>query len=273
MTMLVDTHAHLNMPEYFDLAEVVARAQERGVKYIIDVGIDLDSIQRSLDLSARVDEIYSAVGIHPQDTGSFSAETLAALRKIVVPAEKTIIAGVVAAPKSTNRKIVAIGEVGLDYFKEYVPRKIQREAFAELIKLANEIALPLIVHSRSSEDETLTVLRENMSPDTTGVFHCFAGDVDQARKVLDLGFYISVTGIVTFPKAQNIVEVVKSIPLDRLLLETDCPFLSPEPLRGKRNEPANVYYIAQKISEILNLPFEEVAQKTTENACRLFSLP
>ncbi|MFA4858663.1 MAG: TatD family hydrolase [Candidatus Margulisiibacteriota bacterium] len=263
--MLVDTHAHLNLPEYFDLADVLARAQERGVKYIIDVGIDLDSIRRSLDLSARVEEIYSAVGIHPQDTGDFSADTLAALRRVLGSAT--------AAPKFASRKIVAIGEVGLDYFKEYAPRENQRLALVAQIKLANEFGLPLIIHSRASEDETLTILRENMSPDTVGVFHCFAGNVDQARKVLDLGFYISVTGIVTFPKAQNIVEVVKIIPLDKLMLETDCPFLSPEPLRGKRNEPANVYHIAQKISAILAVPFEEVARKTSDNACRLFNLP
>ncbi|MBU0686981.1 MAG: TatD family hydrolase [Candidatus Margulisbacteria bacterium] len=255
--MLIDTHAHVNMPEFFDLADVLARAKEKNVKYIIDVGFDPESIERSLQLSAKAEEIYSVIGIHPHDAKLFNADLLAYLRKTL----------------GKSKKIVGIGETGLDYFKSYSPKDKQIEAYQAQIKLAKEFKLPLAIHSRASEDDAIKILRQEASDELSGVFHCYAGDVEQAQKVIDLGFYISVTGIVTFPKAKNIVEVVKSIPLDRIMLETDCPYLAPIPYRGKRNEPANISIIADKISEILGISTEEVALKTSENARRLFKLP
>jgi TatD DNase family protein len=257
--MLIDTHAHISGPEYFDCAEVLARAKQRGVLYIIDIGCEPGLIEKSLALSEQTAEIYSAIGIHPHDAALLTDAVWQNLRRHFAAAAK--------------EKIVGVGETGLDFFKNYAPRDLQLEAFIRQIKLAKEFDLPLVVHARSSEDEALKILRQEGFPKRTGVFHCYAGSIEQAQKILDLGFYISVTGIVTYPKADNIRQVVKNIPLDKLLLETDCPYLSPQNLRGKRNEPANVSLVAEKISEVLGLPTQVVAETTTANARRLFRLP
>lgn len=257
--MLIDTHAHINMPQYTDLAEVLARAKASGLKYIIDVGVDPESIERSVALAKKVDEIYSVIGVHPHDAPAVDEKMIKRLRELLGDA--------------AQHKIVGIGETGLDYFKNYSPKETQIEAFKTQIRLANEFKMPLAVHSRQSEDEAITILRETADPDLKVVFHCYAGNVEQAQKILDLGYFISVTGIVTFPKAENIREVVKMLPLDRMMLETDCPYLAPAPNRGKRNEPANVSFIAEKIAEILGISVDEIASKTTQNACQFFNLP
>ena len=257
--MLIDTHAHLNMPQYTDLAEVLARAKTSGIKYIIDVGVDPESIERSVALAKKVDEVYSVIGVHPHDALAINEEMIKRLRELL--------------KNATENKIVGIGETGLDYFKNYSPKDTQIEAFKTQIRLANEFKMPLAVHSRQSEDDAIRILREVADPDLKVVFHCYAGNVEQAKKILDLGYLISVTGIVTFPKAENTREVVKMVPLDRMMLETDCPYLAPVPNRGKRNEPANVSFIAEKISEVLGLSVDEIAFKTTQNARSFFNLP
>jgi len=254
--MLVDSHAHLDFQDFDqDRAEALDRAKTAGVHKIICIGAGdaLNSAHRSLALSAENDFIYSTVGIHPHDAKIWNSEI----------SDELIHLG-------QKPRQVAIGEIGLDFAKEYSPKEIQEKAFREQLEIALELDLPVIIHSRNALGETMNILKEMKIK--RGLMHCYSGSADLAKELVRLGFYISIPGVITFKKAQKLALVVREIGLDHLLIETDCPFLAPEPFRGKRNEPAYVKLVAQKIAEIKGIAFEKVAEKTTENAEQIFGL-
>jgi len=255
--MLIDTHAHLDMPEFDkDRDEVVKRAQEDGVDYIITVGIDLDSCRDAVRLSEQFEFIYAIVGMHPHNAKDVDEKSYDILREY-----------------TRHAKVRALGEMGLDFFRNHSPREIQLKRFREQVALAREVHLPVVIHDRDAHRETLVILKEEKASEVGGVIHCFSGDYAMASACMDMGFYISIPGTVTFTKAQTLQEVVRRIPLERVLIETDCPFLAPAPFRGKRNEPAYVQYVARAIAEIKKLDFETVAAVTSQNARSVFGIP
>ncbi len=250
---LVDTHAHLDLPNFEkDFDEVLARAQKIGVQKIINPGVDLISSQKAVELAEKFDHIFAAVGFHPSEAQKLTTDNFVALEKL-----------------ATNSKVVAIGEIGFDFFRNPISPKIQKEAFGKQLNLAQKIQKPVIVHAREADDETLATIEKF---DVCGVFHCFGGDWNFAKKVIARGFSIGLTAIVTFPNAKNTHEVAQKIPLEKLLIETDCPFLAPQKFRGERCEPAHVLEVATRIAELKNLPLEEVTIATTRNAQKLFGI-
>lgn len=254
---LIDTHCHLDMEAYADdLDTVIATAIHHGVTRIITIGIDVASSEKAVELSSRHDNVFATVGIHPHDALQATPEAYARLRTL-----------------ACQSRVVGYGEIGLDYVKNYAPREVQLRAFREQLAVARELDLPVVIHDREAHDDTLRLLRHAGPFAQHGVMHCFSGDVKLAFAVLDLGFYISIPGVATFANAQSLREVVKMVPIQHLLLETDGPFLAPVPFRGKRNEPKLMLYTAQLVAEIKNVPLEEVATATTANANRLFKLP
>jgi TatD DNase family protein len=255
--MLIDTHAHLDMPEFDrDRNEVVKRAQEGGVEYIVTVGIDEASCRSAITLAEEFAFVYAIVGIHPHNAKDVDAASYDLLRSY-----------------ARHAKVRALGEMGLDFFRNHSPREVQLSRFREQVALAREVHLPVVIHDRDAHRETLEILQEEKAAEVGGVIHCFSGDYAMASKCMDMGFYISIPGTVTFPKAQTLQEVVRCIPLERVLIETDCPFLAPVPFRGKRNEPAYVQYVARAIADIKKLSFEKVAEVTSQNACSVLSIP
>ena len=252
--MYVDTHAHINMPDYVDLSEVLERAKEAKVEAIIDVGFDLESSKASVRLSRDQDFVFSSIGIHPHDADKVSDKDIDELKSLA------------ASPK-----VVAVGEIGLDYYRNLSPKDAQISLFKKLLGLAQDLDLPVIIHSRDSHDEALRILHEANRGKLKGVMHCFSADVSVAKLVLDLGFYISFAGSITFKKANNLRDTAKFVPLDRLLIETDSPYLAPDPFRGKRSEPSYVVRVAQTIAQVRGLSAEEIGVATTQNAKKLFS--
>lgn len=254
--MLIDSHAHLDMPEFDqDRDEVIQRAHDCGIEYIITVGIDVDSCRHAIRLAEEFEVVYATVGIHPHNAKDIDEETYHILKKL-----------------TRHEKVCALGEIGLDFFRNLSPQDTQIKRFRELIALARELKLPIVVHDRDAHQETLSILREEKAFEVGGVIHCFSGDYEMAVKCLDMGFYISIPGTVTFRKATSLQELVKRIPLERILVETDAPFLAPMPFRGKRNEPSYVKYIAETIAQIKHLDFEKVATVTSQNAKVMFHL-
>lgn len=252
--MLVDTHCHLDFPEFDqDRDRVIQRSRDGGIDYIINIGSSLSGSQKSYELAQKYDFIYATCGIHPHEADKTDEKTLGSLRLI-----------------AKKDKIVAIGETGLDYYKNYSKPENQRQLFISLVKLAKEINLPLVIHSRAASEDILKVLKS--LPPLKAVIHCFSGDADFLKDCLDLGFFISFTCNLTYKKAENLRNLAKVTPLERLMLETDAPFLSPEGLRGKRNEPLYVKNLAQEISRIKEVSIEEIARITTENAKNFFKL-
>ena len=253
--VLIDTHAHLDFSQYDqDRSSIVYRAQENNVKGIINIGIDLATSKKSLVLAKQYPNIYAAAGIHPHDAAQASDEDIQQLKTLY-----------------SHHKVVAIGEVGLDFYRNYSPPEVQKRLFRMFLDWAQGMQLPLIIHTRDADDELLSILRSSGKTGWRGVVHCFSGDQKMADELLEMGFHISFTGTITFKKSLS-ASLVQNIPLKKLLLETDCPFMAPEPHRGKRNEPAFVNYIAQKIAEIKGISFDTVANTTTENAKRLFGI-
>lgn len=254
--MLVDTHCHLDFPEFNDdREEVIKRAKAAGVEYIINVGSSLENSRAAIKLSQSYPQVFASVGIHPHDAKDFSETNLLEIKEL-----------------SKNHKVIAIGEVGLDFYRNLSEENVQEEAFRKFINLAKEKNLPLIFHCRDAQADFLRILKEESFPRMRGVVHCFSGDSDFLKQCLDLGFYISFTCNITYKKADNLRQVLKLAPLDRLLLETDAPYLSPEGFRGKRNEPCQVKLLAEYITKIRNTAFDEIAQATTENARELFKI-
>lgn len=253
--MLIDTHAHLTMSEFSDLTEVLERASAAGVSTIINASFDEESSQKSAELARNHENIYASAGIHPHHADRLDDDVMSTIALIC-----------------DDKKVVAVGETGLDYFENPVPKEVQKAAFARHIGMAAEKGLPLILHGRDADADMLEVLSQEGRGRVKGVFHCFSGDPDYAKKVLDAGFMISFTGVITFKNAHIARETVKYVPMDRMMIETDCPYLAPQAVRGKRNEPANIVQIADKISELKNISFEETARITSSNAADFFLL-
>lgn len=251
---LVDSHAHLNDGRFRqDMPQVLQRAKDAGVEAIINVGYDMPSSVRALSLAARYGSIYAAVGIHPHDAGTVPKDYSDELRKL-----------------AADKKVVAIGEIGLDFYRNLSSAADQKRVFREQLRLASELSLPVIVHDRDAHTEVLAILKEENAGKTGGVLHCFSGDSSFARRCLDLGFYISLAGPVTFKQHGDLVEVARMVPQNRLLLETDAPYLAPQPYRGKRNEPAYVRCVAEHVAKLRGQSLAELGAATAENATRLF---
>ncbi|HID89573.1 MAG TPA: TatD family deoxyribonuclease [Anaerolineales bacterium] len=251
---LVDSHAHLDFPQFdADRETVIGRAREAGLVVILNVGVDLASSRAAVALAERHDFIYAAVGVHPHDAKTVTPAVLDRLREL-----------------ARHPKVVAIGEIGLDYYRDLSPRAVQRRAFAQQLALAAEVGLPVVVHSREAHDDVLDALRDWQG--SGGVLHSYSGGPGRLEEVVALGFYIGLSGPITFPKARRLRTVAAAVPLDRLLVETDCPYLTPVPYRGRRNEPAYVRYVAEAVARARGTSIEAVAQATTENVERLFGL-
>lgn len=254
---LVDSHAHLDGNQFAsDLDEVVKRARDNGVEYILTVGCDLESSRRSLDLALRYPNIYVSVGIHPHDATEADDKAIDELKEMATSVDK----------------VVAIGETGLDFYRDRSPRPAQREAFRRQIRLARELDLPLIIHDRDAHDEVVEIMRDEKAGEAGGVLHCFSGDIKMARACLDMGFYISFPGTLTYPKNDELREVARALPIDACMVETDCPYLAPQKWRGKRNEPAYVRATAEVLAGIKGLSVEDVARVTSLNTHRLFGI-
>jgi len=254
--MLIDSHAHLEMPEFKkDLEAVIQRAIESGVEYVFTVGTEKKDWKRALEIIESHPSIYAILGVHPHNAKEIDHQTYPMLRELC-----------------RNEKVKAYGEIGLDFFRNFSPRDLQLMRFREQIGLAKELGLPVVIHDREAHHETLEILKSEGAKDCGGIIHCFSGDYGMAKACMDMGFYISIPGSITFKNAKSFREVVKRIPLDSLLVETDAPFLTPEPFRGKRNEPGYVRYTAQRMAEVKNISLEKVAEATTQNAMRVYRL-
>jgi TatD DNase family protein len=250
---LIDSHAHVHFPQFDDDREaVVDRARKAGLVAIVEIGTNLESSRAAVALAEQHDFIYATVGVHPHDAKTVDQAALDELRAL-----------------AHHPKVVAIGEIGLDYYRDLSPRPVQRQAFAHQLALASELDLPVVIHSRDAHDDVLATLRDW---DGVGVMHTYAAGPERLDDVMAMGFFIGLSGPVTFSTAGRLREVAKRVPLDRLLVETDCPYLTPEPHRGRRNEPAYVRHVAEAIGCLRGVSLEKVAQATTENAARLFGV-
>jgi len=255
--MLIDTHTHLDDARYNDDRDaMIARAREAGVEAFVTIGCDLATSQAAVAIANQHPFVYASVGVHPHEVKHISDGWYDEFRRLV-----------------NNKKVVAYGEIGLDYHYNHSSPKDQRERFREQIQLARELNLPVIIHTREAQDDTMTILKEEKASEIGGVFHCFSGDAWLAKDALDLGFHLSFSGILTFQNATMLRDIAKNTPLDRVLIETDCPYLTPVPHRGKRNEPAYVAHVAKQLAAIHpELSLEQIGQRTTENAKRLFKI-
>ncbi len=261
---LTDTHCHLYFSNYEkDRDAVLARAWEAGVERILVPGIDLPSSRAAIKLAETHSQVYAAVGVHPNSATTWDAGTLGALTEL-----------------TDHPKVVAIGEIGLDYYRDRAPRSLQKRVFREQIELAGQVELPIIIHTRNSSPkdrtcfadvvEIIRELRQALSDDQPGVFHSFLESEPEAQQALELGFYVGITGPVTFKNAHELRDVVTTTPLEKMLIETDGPFLTPHPYRGKRNEPAHVYYVSERIAQLRGESPRSIGAITSKNAARLF---
>jgi TatD DNase family protein len=256
MERVIDSHAHLEMPPFDrDRDQVVGRAKAAGVEIIVTVGTTVEDCRKALEITRRYPGVYAVIGVHPHEVKDIDGGTYASLKEM-----------------AKHEKVVAYGEIGLDFFRNLSPRAIQIQRFGEQLELATELNLPVVIHDRDAHRETMNLLKGWKGP-RRGIIHCFSGDYPMARQCIDLGFYISIPGTVTFEKSEKLRSIVRELPLETLLVETDCPYLTPNPFRGKRNEPAYVVHTARKIAEIKGKSFEEVAAVTTANAKALFGIP
>ena len=252
--MYIDSHCHINFPELNQkIDQVLSNMKDNEISHALCVSVTLDKINEILGLTKKYSNVYASVGVHPdyEDIQEPDIETLFNYSK--------------------NEKVVAIGETGLDYFRLTGDLSWQRERFRTHIRAAIKSNLPLIIHTRNAQEDTISIMKEESAKSTTGVMHCFTESYEMAKKAIDLGFYISFSGIITFKNAESLRETVKKIPIENILIETDSPYLAPVPNRGKLNEPANVIYVAEKIAELKGIPIEEVAEITTNNFFTLFT--
>ena len=253
---LFDTHAHLHFPDFdADRAEMMARARKAGVGRMLTIGTEVPTSRAAIALAQAEPDVWAAVGVHPHDAAEADEATLAEIESL---------AGVA--------RVVAIGEIGLDFFRNLSPRDVQERVFRHLIGVARRARKPVIVHCREAHPEVLGILGEERAAEVGGIMHCFSGDVAVARRCLELGLLISLAGPVTYPNARALPEVARFVPADRLVVETDCPFLPPQGYRGKRNEPAYLAITAARVAELRGEPLEEFAQRSSENACRLLGI-
>jgi TatD DNase family protein len=255
--MYIDTHAHLTFPEFdLDLPDIIHRAKNGGIESIINIALDDEAIRNSVRIAEEYPGfVFTAAGIHPHEASGWKESDYQKFKDLV-----------------KKHKLIAIGETGLDYHYKLSPIEQQQMVFRKFLQLAQELDLPAVIHSREASHDTMTIIREENRGKLKGVLHCFAGDMDLAKAALDMGLYISFTGNITFPKADKIRQAAKEIPLERIMIETDCPFLAPQAFRGKRNEPVYVVVAAEKIAEIKSVSAEEIAIVTTRNARKLFKL-
>jgi len=253
--MLFDTHAHMDDRAFdADREELLNAFPGQGISLLMNPGCSLESSRNAVKLANRYDYVYAAVGSHPDAADEVNEAVLAEYRELC----------------KLNPKIRAIGEIGLDYHYEDIPRQIQLKAFRAQMELARELNLPVIVHEREAHEDGMAVVRE--FSDVTGVFHCYSGSAEMARQLVDRGWYIGFTGVLTFKNARKAIEVASTIPLDRIVIETDCPYMSPEPFRGKRNDPGKIYRMAEKLAEIRGLSVEEIQEITLENGKKLYRI-
>ena len=253
--MLFDTHAHMDDRAFdVDRDELLTNLPGQGIALLMNPGCSLESSRNASRLSQTYDYIYAAVGSHPDVADEVNEDILEQYRQLC----------------RRNPKIKAIGEIGLDYHYEDIPRAIQKKAFRAQMALAAELDLPVIVHERDAHEDGIAIVRE--FPNVKGVFHCYSGSAEMAKQLVDMGWYIGFTGVLTFKNARKALEVASSIPLDRLVLETDCPYMAPEPFRGKRNDPGKLYRMAGKLAELRGLTVEEIHTITVENGKRLYRI-
>ncbi|HKR81296.1 MAG TPA: TatD family hydrolase [Nitrospira sp.] len=255
--MLIDTHTHLDDTRYDgDRNETIERARKAGVGAFLTIGCDLATSRSAVTLADQHADVYASVGVHPHEVKHIGDGWYDELRRL-----------------ARHEKVVAYGEIGLDYHYNHSSPQEQRQRFREQVQLARELRLPVIIHTREAQQDTIAILKEEMASEVGGVFHCFSGDAWLAKDALDLGFYLSFSGILTFQNATMLREIARQTPLDRVLIETDCPYLTPVPHRGKRNEPAFVSHVARQLAEIHSeLSLEKIEEATTDNARRLFRL-
>ena len=250
--MLFDTHAHLNDPAFDpDREELMTGLAGKGIGYVMNAGCSLESSRDIIQMAEKYSWLYASVGSHPDSADEVNEEVIEEYRKLC-----------------QHKKVKAIGEIGLDYYYEDIPREIQKNAFRMQMQLAQELDMPVIIHERDAHDDGMRIVKE--FPKVKGVFHCYSGSAEMARQLVNMGWYIGFTGVLTFKNARKAVETAASIPLDRIVLETDCPFMAPEPFRGKRNDPGYLPKMAEKLAEIRGISVEEAIAVTTENAKRLY---
>ncbi len=257
---MIDSHCHIAGPEFAsDLDQVIGRARAAGVgrALVILAADDEPELRQAEEVRSRWADVRFAIGVHPHAAGTFSSEPAAAARQV----EQAIDVQPLAR---------AVGEIGLDYHYDFAPRDVQQQVFREQIRLAHRLSRPIVIHTREAEDDTFRILEEERAQNVGGVLHCFTGDREMARRALDIGFHLSLAGIVTFPRALELKEVARTVPLDRLLIETDSPFLAPVPHRGKRNEPAYVSRVAEMIAELRGVSVGTITEATGANFTRLF---
>lgn len=254
--MLFDTHVHLNADQYKeDLEEVINRALNEGISRMVVVGFDRPTIERAMELVEKYNFLYASVGWHPVDAIDMKDEDLLWIEEL-----------------ASHPKVVAIGEMGLDYYWDKSPKDVQKEVFRRQIQLAKRVKLPIIIHNRDATADIVEILKEEEAKEVGGIMHCFSGSPETAKECVEMNFYISLGGPVTFKNAKKPKEVAGTIPLEKLLIETDCPYLAPHPYRGKRNEPSYVKLVAEQIAEIKGISFDEVAKATTANAKKIFGI-
>ena len=253
--MLFDTHAHLNDEAFnADREALLAGLQEKGIGLVMNAGCSLEASREVVQMAKQYPWLYAAVGSHPDSADEVNEEVLEEYRKLC----------------KLNPEVKAIGEIGLDYHYEDIPREIQQKAFRMQMELARELDLPVIVHERDAHEDGMAIVRE--FPTVKGVFHCYSGSAEMARQLVEMGWYIGFTGVLTFKNARKAVETAASIPLDRIVLETDCPYMAPEPFRGKRNDPGYLYRMAQQLAAIRGITPQEAAAITTENGKKLYRI-
>lgn len=254
--MYIDSHAHLEMPQFDkDRKQVIQRAREADVELIIAIGVREEETRKAIKFARSYDFIYAAAGFHPHEARHFNNEIYLEIKEL-----------------SDHPKVVALGEIGLDFYRNFSPHNIQKEVFRKMISLGREKKLPLIIHSRGAHEDTLKILKEEKAWENRGIFHCFSGDVNLAKEAMAMGFLISIPGTITYKRAEILARTVEFVPLEFLAIETDAPFLSPVPFRGKRNEPAYVTYTADKIAEIKGITCQEVGNITSKNVKELFNI-
>lgn len=254
--MFIDSHSHLDDKRFDGDRDILIKSlKENKVDLAINIGADLETSINSVELADKYENIYAVIGVHPHSASEVTDETIDQLRQM-----------------AKHKKVVAIGEIGLDFYYDNSPRDIQRKWFKEQLNLAKELKLPVVIHSRDANQETFDTIKEAQDGNLKGVMHCFSGSVEMAIEYMKIGFYISLAGPVTFKNARVAKEVAEVVSLDKLLIETDCPYLTPEPYRGKRNEPMFVRYVAEKIAEIKNIPVEDLAKHTSRNTRELFGI-
>jgi TatD DNase family protein len=255
--MFFDTHAHLDDGKYAqDRDQVIQNAKDAGLELIVNIGCDVESAQRTLELTRTYDWIYGTVGLHPHGAKEMDEAYFYKLKAL-----------------AKNPKIVAVGEIGLDFHYNYSPKEIQIQVFKLQIGLARELGLPIVIHDREAHQWTLDILDETHAWDLGGIIHCFSGHWQMAKQVIKKGFYVAIGGPLTFSSAVKAKEVIRETPMDKLLIETDCPYLAPAPYRGKRNEPAYMVKVAEAIAEIKQLTLEEVGHTTAENGRKVYRIP